>query len=713
MQAHVRIYQSDAVFLGQGSLVRDGAIVVDEHDTVRDVGVASEVIPRHGGVPVERLPGLITPALVNAHTHLELSALRGKTRGGHGFFPWAQGMLEARAQLSDEENTAAVEGAVRELTASGTVAIGDVSNSLRAVHACARARIGGIVFHEVFGYDFVRCSQRLQQLHHERDEIVGAWPNGDLRYAPAPHALYSLHPELIKAVVRAARNQGVRTSIHLSEHAGEQEFLENGTGPVAQFAEFLGTELGDFPIPNQRPVPYARTLDLVGSDVIGVHLTTANRQEFDAIAAAHMPIVLCPRSNLFIELRLPPLLDALAAGIRPALGTDSLASNHSLDVLAEARALAERFPSVPSTALWSMVTAWGADALDRPDLGRLAAGTRPGLLWFQGDITTAESDPLRTFLKSSPAQRKKIAAKGVAVMGPTLMATLRDYTSLVAFSHTIFALPFAATAVVLSLLQPRLPLTMGRVGAMVFCLVTARTAAMAFNRYLDREIDAKNPRTQTREIPAGAISAAAALTLTRVCCVLFVASAASLGWVSGLLSIPVLAILLGYSWTKRFTWAAHWVLGAALALAPGGAWIAMGAAPQAAIIALMLAVLTWVAGFDILYSLQDEDFDRNEGLRSVPARFGTLKAVWISRVMHVMTVLAWLSTGWFTQRHGAYFLGVGLATALLVYEHTLVGNGNLHQINRAFFTVNGYVSLLFFLLTALDVYLSLGTLIAS
>lgn len=285
----------------------------------------------------------------------------------------------------------------------------------------------------------------------------------------------------------------------------------------------------------------------------------------------------------------------------------------------------------------------------------------------------------------------------------------RAFGSLVAFSHTVFALPFAASAVVLALAVPHAPLSWGRALAMLACMVSARTAAMAFNRYLDRHLDAKNPRTAGREIPAGVVSPRAALGLTAACSALFVAFAALLGPACAALSPLVLAVLLGYSYTKRFTWAAHLVLGLALALAPGGAWLAMGAAPGAAIVSLMLGVLTWVAGFDVLYSLQDEAFDRGAGLHSIPARFGTSGAVVLSAALHVVTVAALAAAGALLGRGTLYFAGVAAVAALLVYEHAIVGRGNLARIDRAFFTVNGYVSVLFFALTLLDAWrLGLG-----
>ena len=282
------------------------------------------------------------------------------------------------------------------------------------------------------------------------------------------------------------------------------------------------------------------------------------------------------------------------------------------------------------------------------------------------------------------------------------LTTARDLSSMVKIAHTVFALPFAAAAVLLALDRPHVPLTAWRLGAMLVCMVAARTAAMAYNRYVDRDIDAKNPRTLAREIPRGRVSPRTALGLTALMSALFVASAATLGFWPALLAPPVLVVLLGYSWTKRFTWGSHFVLGLALALAPGGAWIAMGARPEPAILALMLAVITWTAGFDILYSLQDEAFDREQGLFSIPARFGTGMAVAMSAALHVVTAAAIFACGAWLGRGTAYYAGAALVAALLVYEHAIVGRGNLDKVNTAFFDVNGYVSCGFLLLTAWD-----------
>ncbi len=285
---------------------------------------------------------------------------------------------------------------------------------------------------------------------------------------------------------------------------------------------------------------------------------------------------------------------------------------------------------------------------------------------------------------------------------PSPFGRARTFASMVMLAHTVFALPFAAAAVVLASDRPHVPLTVGRTLAMLVCMVAARTAAMAYNRYLDRDIDAQNPRTRQREVPRGAVTPRAALALTALSSAAFVASAATLGVVPLLLSMPVLVVVLGYSHTKRITWASHGVLGLALALAPGGAWIAMGASVEPSILTLMLAVLTWVAGFDIVYSLQDEAFDRAHGLYSVPARFGAPRAAAMSAVLHVFTIAALVLTGVWLGRGVFFFGGVALTGALLAYEHVLVGRGSTKHIDKAFFDINGYVSVGFFALTLAD-----------
>jgi 4-hydroxybenzoate polyprenyltransferase len=287
-----------------------------------------------------------------------------------------------------------------------------------------------------------------------------------------------------------------------------------------------------------------------------------------------------------------------------------------------------------------------------------------------------------------------------------ILARIRQWGELVTFSHTIFAMPFAASAVVLAMTEPHERLTPLRLVAMILCMVTARTSAMAFNRWADRDVDAKNPRTKGRPVPSGRIAPREALLLTIASGVAFCAIAATLGRWPMLLAPPVLLVLLGYSLAKRFTWAAHAWLGLSLSLAPGGAWIAMGAAPNAGIVSLMAAVVTWLFGFDVLYALQDEHFDRAEGLFSVPARFGARGAMRLAALSHILTV-AFLSATAALLHRGPFFVGgIVVVAAVLVVEHRLVrrsdGDADLAKIPKAFFDCNAYVSMGFFAATLLD-----------
>ncbi len=271
---------------------------------------------------------------------------------------------------------------------------------------------------------------------------------------------------------------------------------------------------------------------------------------------------------------------------------------------------------------------------------------------------------------------------------------LKHVGSLVKFSHTLFALPFAMAAVVLAL--PFAEVTWLKVGLIVLCIAAARTAAMAFNRLVDRDIDALNPRTQDREIPRGALSVPFVRTLVVASCAVFLVGAALLGRLPLLLSPIALGLALGYSYVKRFSSLCHLVLGAAVAFAPGGAWVGLGAEVTLAPWLLVVAVGTWVGGFDILYSLQDEHFDRGAGLHSIPSLLGTVGALWVSALLHVVTVACLVGVGVSLERGAAYFLGSLLIAGILVYEHMLVKPSDLTKLDKAFFDLNGYVSVAFF-----------------
>jgi 4-hydroxybenzoate polyprenyltransferase len=282
----------------------------------------------------------------------------------------------------------------------------------------------------------------------------------------------------------------------------------------------------------------------------------------------------------------------------------------------------------------------------------------------------------------------------------SLARSLSTYGSLVKLSHTVFALPFALAAVVLA--SAYAPITAMKVALIVLCIAAARTAAMAFNRLIDRDIDGDNPRTADRELPKGLVSVNAVRLLVLASCAVFMLGAGLLGRLPLLLSPIALALALGYSYTKRFTARGHVVLGAGVALAPGGAWIAMGAPVTLAPWLLVGGVASWVAGFDVLYSLQDQGFDRERGLRSMPVWLGITGALVASAALHVGTIACLAMVGVLLERGAAYFVGVGLIGLLLTYEHSIVRPSDLSKINKAFFDINGYVSVAFFACVLVD-----------
>jgi 4-hydroxybenzoate polyprenyltransferase len=272
---------------------------------------------------------------------------------------------------------------------------------------------------------------------------------------------------------------------------------------------------------------------------------------------------------------------------------------------------------------------------------------------------------------------------------------------MIKFEHTIFALPFALAAAAVAARGHGL--TVARLFGIVVAMAAARTAAMGFNRIADRHIDAKNPRTARRELPAGAVSLRAAWTLTLASAAAFVAAAALLGPLCLALSPVALALLFGYSFTKRFTFLCHLFLGLAIASGPAGAWIAVRGDFTLVPGLLMVAVGCWIAGFDILYALADRDFDRGAGLHSIPARFGVLGSLVISGVLHAVTLAALLALAPVAHLGAPYLVGVAIVAALLVYEHAIVRPSDLSRLDAAFFTLNGYVSVVFFVATLADV----------
>jgi aminodeoxyfutalosine deaminase len=406
------VIHADHLLRGDEPPVVDGALVLDGDGAVIEAGPAAELIPRHAGASIERVRGVVLPGLVNAHTHLELSALRGRVPGGRGFVAWVEHLIGARTELPEEDAEAAVASAVDALVSSGTVAVGEVTNGLGAVGALARAAVQGCVFHEVFGLDRDSVLRRLGGLSADVTARASRWGTdggelpGGLSYAPAPHTLYTTHPDAVRAILASAAERGARTSLHLAEHAPERSAIERGEGPVVPWLRERARVTREWPL---TPLfDHAAELGALSPTVLLVHLADARADELDRVRAAGSPVVLCPRSNLHIDVRLPPLVAMRAAGIEPALGTDSLASSPSLDVLAEARALRDRFSSVPAWELVRMATWNGARALGLPALGRFAPGARPGVFAVEGDAAARAPDGAAYLLSNLGAPRRRI-----------------------------------------------------------------------------------------------------------------------------------------------------------------------------------------------------------------------------------------------------------------------------------------------------------------
>ena len=302
------------------------------------------------------------------------------------------------------------------------------------------------------------------------------------------------------------------------------------------------------------------------------------------------------------------------------------------------------------------------------------------------------------------------------------MSRLKSYLSLIKFSHTIFALPFAligfflglfvTTSVVpgwhTSIFPPHFPWK--EIGIklllVIFCMVFARSAAMAFNRYLDRQYDAKNPRTAVREIPSGIITPKNALLFTVVNCLLFITCTYFINRLCFYLSPVALAVVLGYSYTKRFTPLCHLILGLGLSLAPIGAYLAVTGQFAFLPILFSIAVICWVSGFDIIYALQDEEFDKSQQLYSIPAWLGKAKALRVSEFLHLFSAAAIIYAGYYGNFGWLYWIGAAIFTGMLLYQHSVVKPNDLRRVNLAFMTANGIASVVFAIFVITDLFIN-------
>jgi 4-hydroxybenzoate polyprenyltransferase len=273
------------------------------------------------------------------------------------------------------------------------------------------------------------------------------------------------------------------------------------------------------------------------------------------------------------------------------------------------------------------------------------------------------------------------------------------YLRMIKIAHSVFALPFAFTAAVIA--AEGIP-SLKQIFWITVAMVGARSGAMGLNRFIDRRIDAVNPRTRRRELPSGLIKAGEALAFSLVSLGVLVLAAYMLNPLCLKLSPLAIAVLAVYSYTKRFTWASHFVLGLAISAAPIGAWIAIRGAFEPEILPLAFAVLAWLAGFDVLYALQDVEFDRSHGLHSMPARFGVVRSLVMARALHLLAWALLALTGTLFQLGAWYWAGLAITAVLFLYEHSLVRADDLSRLDMAFFNMNGYISVTVFVFTAVD-----------
>lgn len=284
-----------------------------------------------------------------------------------------------------------------------------------------------------------------------------------------------------------------------------------------------------------------------------------------------------------------------------------------------------------------------------------------------------------------------------------MLKKTRIFLEMIKFEHTLFALPFAFMGAILGsvVIFGHLP-SWPQIGWVTLAMVGARTAAMSLNRIIDKTIDKKNPRTKGRAIPAGLLSSKEVLIYVILSFALLFVAASQLNLLSLELSPIAVFMLVFYSYTKRFTWTCHLILGLTIALAPLGGWVAVTGTFNLTSFVLYLTVAFWTAGFDVIYATQDAEFDKKEGLYSIPSSFGVPKALFLARVFHVLTAIGFISLFFLTDLSWYYFAGIMISYAILFFEHCLVTPNDLSKVNTAFFPMNGILSVVVFCFTLLD-----------
>jgi len=375
--------------------IRDGSVAVSGGRIAWVGEAASRECPP--GRERDLGPGVLIPGPVNAHTHLELSALAGRLSGADGFTRWAERLVEARGALSTEETRTATAAAVRSVEESGTAAIGDVSNALAHIDLLEDASFESVVFFEQIGWDPAQADEILARADERLGETEGARASVRL----AAHAPHSVSAALMRGLVA----RGGPFALHLAESPDESRFLLDGDGP---WREFLRQRVGEIPFtpPRASPVAYAERLGALGPQLVAAHCVQLDSADVGRLASARVSVVACPRSNRTLGVGVPPVPELLAAGVNVALGTDSLASAPSLDVLEDAGALAREFPGLAVEDVVASMTLGGARALGLGDLGAITPGRRAALAFAPGPSRI--DDPHRFLLSGEARLRRAV-----------------------------------------------------------------------------------------------------------------------------------------------------------------------------------------------------------------------------------------------------------------------------------------------------------------
>ena len=378
-----------------GPPIRDGRVAV-EGNRVAWVGGSGD--PAAPGGPVRDLgPGVLLPGLVNAHCHLELSHLKGEAPLGQGFVPWVEAVVSARARFGEEEEAAKTAAAIESLEEAGTVAVGDISSRLAHLGVLGGAGLRAVVFLEALAWDPAGVPETERWID---ERLSAASGSGDVEVRLGAHALHSVSPELLGRLVE----RGGVGALHLAESPEEWRFLERGDGPWAEFLARRGLGHVPFTPPGTSPVRYADDLGLLHPGLVAAHCVQVDANDREILARRGVAVALCPRSNRNLGVGRADVPALLAVGVRLCLGTDSLASAETLDVLDDAVLLARQFPALDPAAIVRMATAGGAEALGFEDLGTVAPGKRAALAFAAAEATPV--DPYAHLLSGEASLRR-------------------------------------------------------------------------------------------------------------------------------------------------------------------------------------------------------------------------------------------------------------------------------------------------------------------